>query len=169
MSLVEGHHRALPVDQLGEKLVERCNNIWWTVYILDRKFSSLIGSPNSVHDEDITALLWDPKRCSQEAAALSLHVKISQVISRVLNSMSPRNWAPMELMVAAVYGVDGRLGGAYLRRVRSVLHEMTDLSHELEDVFAHRFRNSVDALSGVTTRLTLSCHSVCPVSSLEPC
>lgn len=59
-----------------------------------------------------------------------------------------------------MYSVDGRLGGAYLRKVLSVLQEMTDLSRELEDVFSHRFRNSLDALSGVTTRLTLSCHSV---------
>lgn len=88
MALVEGYYRALPVDQLGEKLVNRCSNIWWTVYVLDRKFSSLIGSPSAVKDEDITAILWDPKSCSHEAAALSLHVKISQVIYRVLNSMS---------------------------------------------------------------------------------
>ena len=88
LNLVEGHHRAIPVDQLGEELAERCNYIWWTVYILDRKFSSLIGSPNSVNDDDITAVLWDPKTCSHDAAALSLHVKISQVVSRVLNSMS---------------------------------------------------------------------------------
>lgn len=88
MALVEGYYRALPVDQLGEKLAERCSNIFWTVYILDRKFSSLIGSPSAVSDEDISATLWDPKSCSHEAAALSLHVKISQVITRVLNSMS---------------------------------------------------------------------------------
>jgi hypothetical protein len=42
---------------------------------------------------------------------------------------------------------------------------MTDLSRELEDVFAHRFSNSVDALSGVTTRLTLSCHQVSAIPS----
>ena len=86
MALVEGWHRALPVEQLGEKMVERCSNIWWTVYILDRRFASLIGSPNSVNDEDMTAMLWDLQSCSQEAASLSLHVKISQVITRVVNS-----------------------------------------------------------------------------------
>lgn len=86
MALVEGYHRALPVEQLGEKLVERGSNIWWTVYILDRKFSALMGSPNSVNDEDITAILRDPRTCSQRSAALSLNVKITQVTSRVLSS-----------------------------------------------------------------------------------
>lgn len=145
MALVEGLHRALPVEQLGEKRVERCTKIWWTVYILDRKFSSLIGSPTSVNDEDVTTILWDLKTCSQEAAALSLHVKITQVITRVLNT---------------VYSANGKLGNAFLQGIRSILHEMSDLSRELEEVFAHRFSSSVDTLSGVTTRLTLSCHSV---------
>ena len=86
VALVEGFHRALPVDQLGRRLVDRCSNIWWTVYILDRKFSSLQGSPNSVNDEDITTALWDARSGSDKEAALSLHVKISQVITRVLNS-----------------------------------------------------------------------------------
>lgn len=159
MALVEGHHRALPVEQLGEKFVERCNPTWWTVYILDRKFSSLIGSPHSVNDEDVTAVLWDPMSCSQDWAALSLHVKISQVISRGLNS----EFSPLFLTLAdhaVVYSVEGRLGGEFLRKMRSVLQEMDALTGELEDVCARRFSNSIDALSGVTTRLTLSCHSV---------
>ncbi|KAB8235289.1 putative C6 transcription factor [Aspergillus alliaceus] len=152
MALVEGHHRAPPVVQLGQKLVDRCQNIWWTVYILDRKFSSLIGSPNAVNDEEITTPLCDPKKGSQKEAALSLHVRITQVITRVVDT---------------VYSPDGKLGGIFLRRVRSVLQEMTDLSRELDDVFAHRFSNSVDALSGVTTRLTLSCHQ-CIIVTTRP-
>lgn len=87
MALVEGLHRAPPVEQLGQELVDRCNNIWWTVYVLDRKFAALIGSPYSVNDAEITTVLWDPQTCTQKEAALSLHVKISQVITRVLGSM----------------------------------------------------------------------------------
>ncbi|GAB1194887.1 hypothetical protein APSETT444_004138 [Aspergillus pseudonomiae] len=147
MALVEGHHRAPPVEQLGQKLVDRCQNIWWTVYILDRKFSSLIGSPNAVKDDEITTPLSDPKLCGQKEAALSLHVRITQVITRVLDN--------------------GKLGGIFLRKVRSVLQEITDLSRELEDVFAHRFSDSVESLSGVTTRLTLSCHQ-CIIVTTRP-
>ena len=61
---------------------------------------------------------------------------------------------------AVVYSVEGRLGGEFLRKMRSVLQEMDALTGELEDVCARKFSNSVDAISGVTTRLTLSCHSV---------
>ncbi|KAL5355569.1 hypothetical protein BJX96DRAFT_184168 [Aspergillus floccosus] len=152
MAIVEGFHRALPVGQLGRRLVDRCSNIWWTVYILDRKFASLNGSPNSINDDEITTVLWDPRASSKKEAALSLNVRISQVITRVLNT---------------VYSADGTLGGLFLRKLRSVLQEMTELSRELEDVFAHRFSNSVDAPSGVTTRLTLSCH-LCIIVTTRP-
>ncbi|KAL4894884.1 hypothetical protein BDV59DRAFT_175200 [Aspergillus ambiguus] len=152
MAIVEGFHRALPVEQLGRRLVDRSNNIWWTVYILDRKFASLNGSPNSIDDDEITSVLWDPRTSLKKEAALSLNVRITQVITRVLNT---------------VYSADGTLGGLFLRKLRSVLHEMADLSRELEDVFAHRFSNSVDALSGVTTRLTLSCH-LCIIVTTRP-
>ncbi|PYH42521.1 putative C6 transcription factor [Aspergillus saccharolyticus JOP 1030-1] len=152
MALVEGLHRAQPVEQLGQKLVTRWSNIWWTVYILDRKFSSFMGSPYSVNDDDVNAVLWDPRTCSQNEAVLSLHVRISQVAARVLNT---------------VYSPDGTLGGLFLRKVRSVLQEMSDLSRELDEVFSNRFANSVDALSGVTTRLTLSCHS-CIIVTTRP-
>ncbi|KAF9885860.1 hypothetical protein FE257_012332 [Aspergillus nanangensis] len=148
MALVEGFYRALPVEQLGQKLVDRCSNIWWTVYILDRKFAYLIGSPNSVSDDEMTTVLWDPRTSSKKEAALSLNVKIAQVIT-------------------PVYNPDGKLGGLFLRKLRSVVHEMTDLSQELEVVFAHRFSDSVDALSGVTTRLTLSCH-LCIIVTTRP-
>lgn len=70
------------------------------------------------------------------------------------------------LTIAVVYSVEGRLGGEFLRKMRSVLQEMDALTGELEDVCARRFSNSVDALSGVTTRLTLSCHSVISSSLL---
>ncbi|PLB34900.1 putative C6 transcription factor [Aspergillus candidus] len=152
MALVEGLHRAPPVEQLGQELVDRCNNIWWTVYVLDRKFAALIGSPYSVNDAEITTVLWDPRTCTQKEAALSLHVKISQVITRVLGT---------------VYSPDGKLGGVFLRKLRSVLHEMTDLSRELDAVFARRFSSSVDAISGVTTRLTISCH-LCIIVTTRP-
>jgi proline utilization trans-activator len=86
MALLEGLYRALPVDQLGEKIAERASNIWWTVYILDQQFSSLMGAPVSVHEEDITAVVYNRRHSTQRAAALRLNVKISRVISQVSNS-----------------------------------------------------------------------------------
>lgn len=78
-------HTRIPADLLGEKLAERCSNIWWTAYVLDRTLSSAVGAPTSVHDEDIKAYLAPPQQSSQRNATLSLHVRLSRLISQILN------------------------------------------------------------------------------------
>lgn len=86
MALIEGLHRPLPIE-LEPRLADRWTNIWWTVYILDNKFSASVGIPSSVRDETVAARLWDPMRCDKEKIGISLHVKVTQVISRVLSCM----------------------------------------------------------------------------------
>ena len=78
-------HTNIPVVLLGEKLTERCSNVWWTVYILDRTLSSAVGAPISVHDDDIKSKLAPPQQSSQRSATLILHVKLSRLISQILN------------------------------------------------------------------------------------
>lgn len=163
MALMDGLHRAIAVEQLGEKLTERCSNIWWTVYILDQQFSSLMGAPVSVRESDITATFHNHRDSTQRAAALTLNVKISRVIAEVSNS---KFTAGVESHIynhshlSAVYSVDGRLDGHFLKRTGRMLRRLADLARELEDVFQNKFKSSVDTLSGVTTRLNLSYHSV---------
>ena len=53
VALGQGMHTDMPVDQLGDRIVERSRRIWWTVYVLDREMTSLMGLPQSVHDDDI--------------------------------------------------------------------------------------------------------------------
>lgn len=86
MALIEGLHHPLPTE-LEPKLADRWNSIWWSVYILDHKFSASVGIPSSVRDENVTAPLWDPMSCDKEKIGISLHVKVTQVISRVLSCM----------------------------------------------------------------------------------
>lgn len=87
IALADGMHTRIPADLLGDKLAERCANIWWTAYVLDRTLSSAVGAPTSVHDEDIKAYLAPPQQSSQRYATLSLHVKLSRLISQILNGM----------------------------------------------------------------------------------
>ncbi|KZF21338.1 hypothetical protein L228DRAFT_249146 [Xylona heveae TC161] len=152
MAVVEGLHRSLPVEQLGEKLAQRSSNIWWTVYILERKLSLSLGVPVFVRETDITSELVDPTTSPPRTAALVLNVKISRVISYILNT---------------VYGVDERLDGQFPRKIRSVLRQMAGLATELEAVFESKFKNSVDSLSGVTTRLNLAFHH-CIILATRP-
>ncbi|KAK5081033.1 hypothetical protein LTR05_008350 [Lithohypha guttulata] len=85
LALGEGMHTNMQVEGLDEQHVQRCRNVWWTVYILDRQMSSLMGVPLAVKDDDITASLPTFHGSLQKTLALELNVKLSGIISRILN------------------------------------------------------------------------------------
>ncbi len=71
MALSHGLHKSLLGDNLTDKFSTRCRDLWWTVYILDRTFSSLMGVPASDRDEDKIALSqsYDYKHSREAIAA----------------------------------------------------------------------------------------------------
>lgn len=71
---------------LDEAHVQRCLNAWWTVYILDRQMSSLMGVPLALKDSEISAHLPTFAGAPQKSMALELHVKLSRIIAQILNS-----------------------------------------------------------------------------------
>lgn len=85
MAITFGLHRERPTRDWGPQLTLRCQRAWWTVYILDRTFSSSMGVPIAIQDFDITAKM--PSRDgSRSSTALHIHVKLSNLISEVVNS-----------------------------------------------------------------------------------
>jgi proline utilization trans-activator len=60
--------------------------MFWAVYMLDREFSALIGTPSSIRDEDITVKLPSETDSSLDALNMSLHVWLFQLRARILNS-----------------------------------------------------------------------------------
>lgn len=85
--LVEGLHTTLPSGQIGDDFATRCNSVWWTTYVLDRTLSATVGAPTSVNDEQISTALPDPTECSTNLATLSLHVKLSRLVSIILTGI----------------------------------------------------------------------------------
>jgi Fungal specific transcription factor domain. len=87
MAQTHGLHTDMQANAGGDELVCRCRRIWWTVYTLDRKFSSSMGVPNSLHDEDVTAPLPKANDDDNELnTARVLYVKICQLQGRVISS-----------------------------------------------------------------------------------
>lgn len=70
---------------LDQEYVQRCRNVWWTVYILDRQMSSLMGVPVGLRDDDISASLPAFSMPSQKSLALELNVKLSGILSQIMN------------------------------------------------------------------------------------
>lgn len=79
-------HTTMDKQGLDDHFVQRCRNAWWTVYVLDRQMSSLMGVPLAIRDEDVGAFLPNISGSGQKTLALEIHVKLSRIISQILNS-----------------------------------------------------------------------------------
>ncbi len=88
IALAQGMHTDMPVENLGEALVQRCRKIWWTIYILDRQMTSLMGLPQSIQDNDISCRLPTYSSSDQRAPALSMLIKFARIFAEISQSTS---------------------------------------------------------------------------------
>ena len=79
-------HTDMPVHYLGEALVERNRKIWWTIYILDRLMTSLMGLPQSIHDSQIHHQLPTFHGSPQKVIALGMQIRMCQIIAEINSS-----------------------------------------------------------------------------------
>lgn len=84
LSLSKGLHREIESVDMNNTETQRRHAIWWTVYILDGKLSSLMGAPTSINDEDVTVPL--PALTNAHTAnGLGVHVRVSRLLAKVVN------------------------------------------------------------------------------------
>ncbi|KAI9034871.1 Zn(II)2Cys6 transcription factor [Aspergillus affinis] len=145
---MDGLHTELPEDELGVETVARCRNLWWTLYVMDRHFSSSVGLPMTTHDDDITTVIDPPSTCSQRDATLSLHVKLSHLLSFILTT---------------IYKNETTALGTFLEKTRSILQTMAGHAQEIENIIHLKFQNSVDTMPRGTRHITLLYHQRAPV------
>lgn len=86
LAVEQGMHTDMRSLHLEEHTVERCREVWWTVYILDRHMTSLQGVPITLSDDDVTAVLPKFSGSGRKSLALSLHVKLSKAEANILQS-----------------------------------------------------------------------------------
>ncbi|EQB55386.1 hypothetical protein CGLO_04700 [Colletotrichum gloeosporioides Cg-14] len=151
IAMTQGLHREPLQGLLSDAEANRLRCIWWTIYILDRKLSSLMGAPNSIQDSDITVHLPRSDPAVQKYKALSLHVVLSKLHAKVLNT---------------VYGVDGKLDPSFLKNIQEVLRDMARLAPQLTAGFEFKLNNSEPA-SRVSATLNL-CYHQCVVLATRP-
>ncbi|KAE8152978.1 Zn(II)2Cys6 transcription factor [Aspergillus avenaceus] len=149
---LEGLHTELPEDELGIATVTRCRRLWWTLYIMDRHFSSSIGLPMSTPDSDITALIDPPSALGQRDATLSLQVKLSHLLSTIL---------------ASIYRTEKTQLGTFLEKTRSILHRMAGHAQEIERLTNVNAQNSIHSMPKGTRHVTLMYHQ-CVMIATRP-
>ncbi|KAJ6099362.1 hypothetical protein N7467_000897 [Penicillium canescens] len=150
--IIEGIHRHVPEEICGPELSQRCRTIFWVVYMLDREFSALIGAPSSIRDEDITVKLPAEMDDSVEHINLTLHVRLSRLMARILTT---------------VYGVGNEYDDTLVRSTQSILHSMAELSHDLTAFLNTQFHGLISRASKMAIRLMLA-HHHCVVLTTRP-
>ncbi|KAK2609151.1 hypothetical protein QQS21_002233 [Conoideocrella luteorostrata] len=149
---MEGLHTELPEDELGQETVARCRQLWWTLYIMDRHFSSSLGVPMSTQDSEIETPLDPPNTSSQQDSSLSMQVKLSRLLSFILTN---------------VYKTERTQLGMFLETTRSILQSLAGYAQEIENIFQQKFKSSVDAMSKETRHITLLYHQ-CVIVATRP-
>ncbi|KAJ3940888.1 uncharacterized protein N0V96_008761 [Colletotrichum fioriniae] len=94
IAVSQGLHREPLKNLVSDSEANRLRCVWWTLYILDRKMSSLMGAPNSIQDSDITVQLPRSDPVVHKYKALGIHVVLSQLLAKVLNT---RIFPPFDL------------------------------------------------------------------------
>ncbi|KAM3070533.1 hypothetical protein ACMFMF_007988 [Clarireedia jacksonii] len=138
-----GMHTPMEKQSLDDKFVQRCRKAWWTIYVLDRQMSSLMGVPLGIRDEDVTAFLPTFSGSFHKTLALEIHVKLSRIISQILNT---------------VYGRDGRLSRKYLSCTKAALKSIASVTDQLNRCFEIPVSASMAGISRLSAYLHLLYH-----------
>ncbi|KAJ4988791.1 C6 transcription factor [Stagonosporopsis vannaccii] len=120
IALIQGMHTDMPVMNLGDAVVQRCRKVWWTIFILDRHMTSLMGLPQSIRDEDVSCQLPNYNSSPQRAAALNMQIKLAKVHVDIAST---------------VYGSKGRLRKKFVLSIKTVLDKLAGLAEELRNSF----------------------------------
>ncbi|KAH0045321.1 proline oxidase, partial [Aureobasidium melanogenum] len=152
IALEHGMHTTMESQHVPQALVQRCRKIWWTVYVLDRQLSSLMGVPSSIRDEDISAELPLYLESPYRATALDIQVKLSRAIAKISNN---------------VYGPEGRLNRQYVSHIKEALKDVAHITDQLHDSFELSPDDSEFGISRLSAYLHVL-HHQCIILATRP-
>ncbi|KAI2462765.1 hypothetical protein F4781DRAFT_419001 [Annulohypoxylon bovei var. microspora] len=151
IALLEGLHTQLPEHELGEETINSCRDLWWTLYLMDRHFSSSVGLPMSIQDSDITTPINPPNAGSRGDSFRTLQVNLSHLLSVILTTVYKPHITPL---------------GTFLEQTRSILHTLAHHAQEIEKIIS-LLQNSVGTMPRDTSYLTLMYHQ-CVIVGTRP-
>ncbi|KAM6509783.1 hypothetical protein FALCPG4_017428 [Fusarium falciforme] len=152
IALSQGMHTDMPLEHLGEKIVERSRKLWWTVYVLDREMTSLMGLPQTIHDDDVHPQLPHFSGSTHRVAALHMQIRLCRTIASINRG---------------VYGANGRLNKKFLLSTKKVLENIAGLADELQQQFPLGVDRAINGVSRTSGYLHLLYHQ-CIVLATRP-
>ncbi|PIG82846.1 hypothetical protein AARAC_003116, partial [Aspergillus arachidicola] len=151
-ALEYGMYTEMHSSYLDPTYVQRCKLMWWTVYVLERRMSSLLGVPMGIAEESISSPFPLTDRNAQGVRALEMQVMLCQVLAQIDQT---------------VYGVEGKLDSRYLGATQSVLRSIAKVAEHLHRSFDLYEHGATGGISRVSAHLHLLEHQ-CIVLTTRP-
>ncbi|KAJ5279047.1 hypothetical protein N7478_004419 [Penicillium angulare] len=147
---VHGFHVNINARSYDETELTRRRYLWWTVFILERQFSVLMGTPLGMSDQEITAPLPYFPDSQFKSATARIHVKLSQAIGRV---------------VKALYRKSDSLKFDLLKTTQEVLQSAASVACDIRTYFPVPEQDAMSGISRVAGYMNLLYHqqSVCKI------
>ncbi|KAM0323301.1 hypothetical protein ACHAQA_008893 [Verticillium albo-atrum] len=149
---LEGIHTQLSESELGHETVNRCRNLWCTLWILDRHISTSLGLSMSTADCEYSGITGQSTISTDVDTVLSLQAKLSQLNWEILSTLYKGDRGPI---------------GVFLERTRYILQTLAGHAQEIEQIIALKFGNSMDAMPKGTRHITLLYHQ-CVIVATRP-
>ncbi|GAP92256.1 putative transcription fungi [Rosellinia necatrix] len=152
LALGSGLHTDMGTGRFGEALVERARRAWWTVYILDREMTSLMGLPQSHHDNGVCPQLPTFLGSVQRTSALRIRIKTSRIMAKINDT---------------VYGADGQRDRKFLHGAKAALSDIAEVADELRHSFPVEREKPGHGVSRISAHLHLLYHQ-CIILATRP-
>ncbi|KIW45224.1 uncharacterized protein PV06_03626 [Exophiala oligosperma] len=133
-------------------LVQRRRKVWWTVYVLDRQMSALMGVPLGVADEAISAELPTFVDQPQKSTAMDIQIQLSRVLALALNT---------------VYGPALGINKRFVENTREALKALAKTTDQLNSSFGIFENGAITTISRISGYLHLLYHQ-CVVLITRP-
>ncbi|PLB47658.1 hypothetical protein P170DRAFT_409875 [Aspergillus steynii IBT 23096] len=152
LALEHGMYTEMHGIYLDQVYVQRCSLVWWTVYVLERRMSSLLGVPMGISEESISASFPPISRSIHGPNVLEMHVMLCQILAKV---------------DLTVYGSEGKLDSRYLSATQSVLRDIAKVTEQLNGSFDLYVNGSMSGMSRISAHLHLLEHQ-CIILTTRP-
>ncbi|KAJ5231277.1 fungal-specific transcription factor domain-containing protein [Penicillium citrinum] len=152
LSLEHGMHTEMHGSCLDKHYVQKSRLVWWTVYILERRMSSLLGVPLGISEESISAPFPSTSAQIDSSNTLEMQAKLCQILAKV---------------DLTVYGVEGKLDIRYLSATQTVLRDIAHVTELLNQSFDLFSNGSVRATSRSSAHLHILEHQ-CIILTTRP-
>ncbi|RAH48956.1 fungal specific transcription factor domain-containing protein [Aspergillus brunneoviolaceus CBS 621.78] len=152
-ALDHGMYTGMRGPYLDEAYVQRCSLVWWTVYALERRMSSLLGVPMGISEESISAPFPSISGQIQGVNVLEMQVVLCQILVKV---------------DLTVYGSEGKLDSRYLSATQSVLRDIAKVTEQLNRSFDLYANSEMGGISRISAHLHLLEHQQCIILTTRP-